>query len=72
MMTSHSLAYAELRLILAKLLWNFDVELAAQSDHPRWIQEQKTALIWEKLPLYCELEDARAKSKVEPRIMAEL
>lgn len=55
-----SLAYAELRLVLCKLLWHFDLRLAEASDNPRWVQDQKTALIWEKLPLWVELTDIRA------------
>lgn len=48
-----SLAYAEMRLTLTKLLWNFDFELDDDSD--RWMQEQKVYLVWEKTPLLVKL-----------------
>ncbi|KAL2163757.1 hypothetical protein VTH06DRAFT_5816 [Thermothelomyces fergusii] len=40
-----NLAYAEMRLILARLLWNFDLELMPESR--RW-NEQKIYILWEK------------------------
>lgn len=45
-LTEKSLAYAEMRLILARLLWNFDLEL--QPSCKNWIAEQKTFTLWEK------------------------
>ncbi|KAI9042828.1 cytochrome P450 [Aspergillus affinis] len=47
-----NLAYTEMRVILARVLWNFDLELQAESLH--WNQ-QKTYTLWEKLPLMCKL-----------------
>jgi len=47
-----NLAWAEMRLILAKLLWNFDVGVAPESDN--WIQ-QKTYILWQKPPLVLKL-----------------
>ena len=47
-----SLAYMETRLILAKLIWNFDLELMPESRH--W-DIQKTFLLYEKGPLYSRL-----------------
>ncbi|CAN8095797.1 unnamed protein product [Discula destructiva] len=44
-----NLAYAEMRLILARLLWNFDIELADVNE--KWIAKQKIYNIWEKVPL---------------------
>ncbi|KAF4981105.1 hypothetical protein FDECE_17751 [Fusarium decemcellulare] len=44
-----NLAYAEMRSILARLVWNFDVELD-DVDH-NWLSGQKTYMIWEKGPL---------------------
>ncbi|OJD35901.1 cytochrome p450 [Diplodia corticola] len=44
-----SLAYHEMRLILAKLLWNFDFELCPESDG--WIN-QKCYTLWQKDPLW--------------------
>lgn len=46
----HSLAYAEMRLILARVLWNFDMELAPESIGINW-PDQKTYFLWEKRPL---------------------
>lgn len=41
-----NLAYAEMRLILAKMLWHFDLELV----HPEhdWMGSQKVFALWEK------------------------
>lgn len=40
-----SLAYAEMRLILARMIWNFDMELAPESQG--WI-DQLSFVVWEK------------------------
>ncbi|KAF4213397.1 hypothetical protein CNMCM5878_000031 [Aspergillus fumigatiaffinis] len=45
-----NLAFAEMRLILARLLWNFDLELCEESL--AW-SDQKAYTIWEKPPLMC-------------------
>lgn len=45
---AHSLAYAEMRLILAKILYNFDMELADKEVD--WIGHQAFVL-WYKSPL---------------------
>jgi averantin hydroxylase len=53
-----SLAYAEMRLILAKVCFNFDLEL----DEERcgdWIKQQKVFTIWEKTPLWVKLKSVR-------------
>ncbi|RTE80145.1 hypothetical protein BHE90_005329 [Fusarium euwallaceae] len=47
-----NLAYHELRLILASLLWTFDVSLEQSTSN--WL-DQKTYGIWEKQPLYVKL-----------------
>ncbi|KAF2119388.1 cytochrome P450 [Lophiotrema nucula] len=44
------LAYAEMRLILARLLYAFDLSLADDKDRWDWGQ-QKTYILWEKEPL---------------------
>ncbi|VUC29307.1 unnamed protein product [Clonostachys rosea] len=41
-----NLAYAEMRLILARIVWNFDLRLAKDSDG--WIDRGETYLIWRK------------------------
>ncbi|KAL2173169.1 cytochrome P450 [Thermothelomyces heterothallicus CBS 202.75] len=54
-----NLAYAEMRYILARLIWNFDFELAEQSRN--WADGLRAWLIWEKRPLYVHLEPRRLK-----------
>ena len=41
-----SLAYAEMRLILAKVLWHFDLELAEPGRD--WLGEQRVFALWDK------------------------
>ncbi|KAL8387040.1 hypothetical protein RB595_010202 [Gaeumannomyces hyphopodioides] len=52
-----SLAWVEMRLILARLLWNFDLALAPEQT--RWIQDQKAFQIWEKGPLKVRLTERK-------------
>lgn len=47
-----NLAFAEMRLILARVLWNFDLELCNESAN--W-SEQKIYTLWEKPALMCKL-----------------
>ena len=54
-----SLAYNEMRVILARILWNFDLELCSDSEH--W-DRQITYTLWEKLPLMCRLHDLRNRT----------
>jgi cytochrome P450 len=49
------LAYAEMRLMLARLLWNFDIALANERDRWDW-GEQKTYVLWVSVYM-CELRD---------------
>ena len=51
-----NLAYNEMRLILARVLWNFDLELCDESKE--WYQ-QKAYIPWEKPPLMCRLKTRR-------------
>lgn len=51
--TGKNLAMVEMRLIFARVLWNFDIKLA--EDCGDWIAKQKVFMIWEKLPLICHL-----------------
>lgn len=44
-----SLAWAEMQLILARLLWAFDIE-AAEGKQLRW-EDLRTFLLVEKLPI---------------------
>ncbi|KAF6808212.1 cytochrome p450 [Colletotrichum musicola] len=48
-----NLAYVEMRLILARLIWNFDLELADQSRD--WVARQKVFILWDKGPLMVHL-----------------
>lgn len=47
-----SFAYLQIRVILCKLLWHFDLELAPQSA--KW-NEQNAHLLWEMKPLMVKL-----------------
>ncbi|KAH8646603.1 cytochrome P450 [Tricladium varicosporioides] len=48
-----NLAYAEMRLILAKMFWNFDFEL--QPDSQNWSKQKVYGFFWEKTPLNVKL-----------------
>jgi len=49
-----------MRLILAKVIFNFELELdIARSS--RWIEEQKIFGLWEKGPLWVKLRKARVE-----------
>ncbi|OPB41811.1 cytochrome P450 monooxygenase [Trichoderma guizhouense] len=41
-----NLAYAEMRLILAKILWNFDISL--HPDSKEWLQDNRAFTLWQK------------------------
>ena len=49
-----SLAYAEMRLILARLFFAFDISLLDEKDKWDW-GTQKTYIFWEKKPLMVQL-----------------
>lgn len=44
-----SLAYAEMRLIFAKMLFHFDLELVDKKKD--WTGQQKVFTVWAKTPL---------------------
>lgn len=46
----HSMAWREMRLLLAKVLYNFDLKL---SDESLSWTDQKVYVLWEKKPLVC-------------------
>jgi cytochrome P450 len=52
-----SLAYAEMRLVIARLIYAFDFQLADPSDTWDW-GKQKTFIFWEKEPLKVMIRDA--------------
>jgi hypothetical protein len=45
----HSLAYSEMRLIMARMVWNFDMRLAKDSHD--WVDKTELYLLWDKGPL---------------------
>lgn len=53
-----NLAYAEMRLILAKVLYNFDIELDDGRNKGNWMEDQKGFAVWFKGPLYVKLSPA--------------
>lgn len=52
LLTCLSLAYAEMRLVMAKVLYNFDLELV---DHESDWFDQKYFTLWVKGPLMVKL-----------------
>ena len=54
----YSLAWAEMNLILAKVIWSFDLELGEETKED-W-SDQKIWLLHERCPLYV---------KISPRAM---
>lgn len=50
--SSLSLAYFEMRSILARVLWNFDMQIEEESQE--W-SEQKEYVLWQKPPLWIKL-----------------
>ncbi|KEF51517.1 uncharacterized protein A1O9_12434 [Exophiala aquamarina CBS 119918] len=47
------LALAEARLVVAKLLWNFDIEL--DGDHKTWVEDARFYILWQLQPLNVKL-----------------
>lgn len=45
-----NLAYSEMRLILARMVWSFDIRLAEESVG--WDMRSKVYMLWEKGPIY--------------------
>lgn len=46
-----NLAYLEMRLILARMVWNFDIEIAPGTEPPKW-EEQPIYWFWDKQPTH--------------------
>lgn len=46
---SSSLANAEMRLILARLIWNFDIRAAENLHH--WYDDSEVYILWQKGPV---------------------
>ena len=57
-----NLALAEMRVILARMLWNFDVELCPESK--RWV-DQKIKTLWIKPKLMCKVKIREGSEKSE-------
>ena len=55
-MDARRLAYHEMRLILARLLWNFDFQIADRSFD---FFAQKTYLVWVKEPMTLKIKSVR-------------
>lgn len=49
----YSLAYVEMRMILARMIWNFDMEL--QEDSLAWDKKTKVFIIWDKVSMHVRL-----------------
>lgn len=47
------MAYYMIRLIICKLVWNFDMVL--DNDDGKWVSDQKIYGTWQKLPLIVRL-----------------
>lgn len=52
-----NLAYLEMRLVIAKLVWNFDLENSTPGD---W-RDQKIYMVWDKPPLMTKLKPVQRK-----------
>jgi cytochrome P450 len=48
-----NLAYAEMRLVLARILWNFDIELCEESRD--WMDRLEVYTLWKKEPMMVKL-----------------
>ncbi|KAI8631877.1 averantin oxidoreductase [Xylariaceae sp. FL1651] len=50
-----NLAYAEIKLVISRMVWHFDMENATEGD---WM-DQRVYLVWEKSPLWIKLHPAK-------------
>ncbi|KAI0025684.1 putative cytochrome P450 [Xylariomycetidae sp. FL0641] len=57
-----NLAYAEMRLILARIIFDFDLELA--DDSKNWIEKQKSYALWDRIPLNVHLTPVKHRTVV--------
>lgn len=48
-----------MRLVLAKVLYNFDLELDEDRDKGNWLEDQVGWAVWWKGPLYVKLSLAK-------------
>lgn len=47
--TINRIALTEARLVLCKLLWNFDLQL--EGNHDNWVDDARFYILWELQPL---------------------
>ncbi|PHH93158.1 hypothetical protein CDD83_14 [Cordyceps sp. RAO-2017] len=52
-----TISYATMRLVITKLLWNFDIESTRESR--RWLDNQRAPLLWRKKPLMIKLKPVK-------------
>ncbi|KAI1817145.1 isotrichodermin C-15 hydroxylase [Poronia punctata] len=52
-----NLAYAEMRMLLARVIYDFDLKLS--DDSKDWVEKQKAYALWERVPLGVYLTPAR-------------
>ena len=48
------LAWVEMKMVLAKVLWNFDLELGEKMKEGDWT-DQKVYLLNQKMPMYVKM-----------------
>lgn len=53
----NSLAYVEMRIIMAKTLWNFDFELSPGAEN--WFDQCLPFTVWQKAPLMVKVKNIR-------------
>ena len=52
-----NLAWAELRIILCRLVWEFEFELCAGQE--KWMDDQKAYILWDKPGLWVNLKERK-------------
>ncbi|MCJ1470805.1 hypothetical protein MMC07_009452 [Pseudocyphellaria aurata] len=57
------LAYAEMRLVIARLIYNFEIDLCVESQN--WIDHQEVYFIWEHGPLMVQLSERDSAKQSE-------
>ena len=58
-----NLAYAEMRLVMARLLWRFDLSVPQGQKGKgweEWVERQKTYILWEKGGLWVDVKEMQA------------
>lgn len=60
-----SLGYAEISIILARVLWSFDIVVAEESRH--WRENLKGWVLWEKRPFWLYLIPREEHMDDEPK-----